>query len=1603
MSAPTPVVALTEKPLPTMSAGQRPRHRSPASHGRLPATRLDSNDPSPTVPVLPSPVIPKCELTWSHLVHAEIVNVTSAMRRNSRWSGMSVSGLGMSSLGMNMGLRQGRVGGKDGHYRNQAHPSIMHRRETHPDLSELDASVLLLPFLEVIRSGDTTGPITGAALTSVEKFLQYGIVNLRSPNLAVAMATLSSAATHCKFEASDSVSDEVVLLKILQVLEMALTSDCGQVLSDEAVCEMMETGLSMCCQMRLSELLRRSAEHVMINMVQVMFERLKILEDEQPLAIPAATTDPVDIELRMNAPTSSSGPAQTAPSTEVSPEDSWEGSASDPRPTEFGAVEKSGDGLSKSVVLEMKDGEKGETAVRLYDEKSSETPKPYGLPAIRELLRVLISLLNPHDHQHTDSMRLMALSILNVALDVGGKSIAQFESLRSLVVDDFCKYLFQLARTDIIPLLTLTLRVTSTVFDTMRPYLMLQQELFLFFLIERLTPPNFPKSLPFDIDLDGSITLVIPTPDHIHERERPVSPQPGGPRSESRASVGRADAPAASGEVRELLLECLGQSARNPTFMVDLWVNYDCNLDCGDLFEETVKFLSKNSFPEPNSYSASNSHMLCLDSLLMFVNHMVDRIGDELFTSPTKLLELKAHKRILLEGAVRFNENSKDGIKFLKENGIIYNDPEEDPNTSLARFLMSTPRLNKKLMGDYLSKPQNIDILKAFIRLFDFSGKRIDEALRDLLETFRLPGEAQQIGRVVETFAETYFATQPADIASQDATFMLSYSVIMLNTDLHNPQVRRRMSPQDYMKNLRGVNEGQNFNADYLQAIYDAIRKREIVMPEEHEGQLGFNYAWKELLSRADMAGQFVVCNTTIYDRDIFLLAWKPTIAAISYAFNTAQDDATLQKAITGFHQCALLSAHYSLYDVFDSIVITLSRMTGLLDVRGSNETALDPIVDVAGQKFMVSELAVQFGRNYKGQLAAVVVFAVASEHGNVLREGWKNILTMIKNLFINSLLPSSMLQVEDFLAGTTSIPLKPKTAPQPKPQNRRDGSLLSALSSYLLSPYSNDDTYRADPTEEEVESTMCAVDCVVACRLEELFGDIRFLEEEPLLHLMKAIRHIGNPAPPAAESSETQSSISPKTTGPIPYDPAAVFFLELMISITIQNRDRIQILCPIVFEYVEHVLKQANNQSVLLIERAVVGLLRLCIRLAHKEEMVSEVFQCLELLLALPPQAMNSVSEQMMAGVLNLIKAEQSCITSRTHWETIFTLLSASATHPEASKYAFEATTCLLSESSNTSIHEDNFSGVVELLGKFANVAGIGADSEKETSQAQRGNRARLTKLQGASIDRARKAIEFLYKLHTQVPRLIKESTISMDKAWSKYWLPILTGLSQQCFNPTREVRQHALTHLQRALLLPELESGNGSNDWVSIFELVLFPLLNELLRPEVFQLDPHGIDEARMRASALLCKIFLHYFSRLLEWNGLIDLWLHILDLLDKYMNASENDHLKEAVPESLKNMILVMYTSGAFTKSSPYQASDPEYNGLWDVTWQRIGLFLPNLKAELFPPPPPPAEGAELIEVQAISEAVPTSVPRNATENEAQPITSSPPVLSEVDQNV
>ncbi|KAG0206857.1 GDP/GTP exchange factor for ARF [Mortierella sp. GBA30] len=1538
---------------------QRSRHNSP----------VDDED------------MPGYELQWSHLIHAEIISVTSAMRRNSRWSGMSVSGLSLGSLGMNMGLR-GRENQKDGTYRNQESPLMLgfnelrSRLATTISVKDMDAVALLDPFLEVIQSGDTNGPITGAALTSVEKFLMYKIISKDSPNVAYAMQRLAVAATHCKFEASDSVSDEIVLLKILQVLRVALTSGPGNFLSDESVCSMIETGLSMCCQLQLSEMLRKSAEHTMTIITQAMFEKLRTLtvplehsgenaaepEDGETIIVQTGSIqegpDHVNLTINHNPATveTEAEALLSEKAREIAEERDYVQSEKD----------------------ETQLGNEPETAESLLE---TAPPKSYGLPSIRELLRVLISLLNPHDQQHTDRMRLMALGILDVALEAGGRSITKFSVLMSLVADDMCKHLFQLARTDNIPILTLALRVISSAFDTMKPNLKLQQELFLSFLLDRLNPPTFAlKPLPYNPDFGEPIRPTAATPEPENS-SRSGSPSP----SVKSAKGEKMDTTTAHGEVRELLLECLGQFARAPTFMVDLWVNYDCGLDCGDLFQDMIKFLTRNSFPDSTTYSASNSHMLCMDSLLLFINHMVDRLSipkeeaaslDKDLESYETLFARRQQKEILVKGAAKFDENPKAGLLFLEAHHMIssLNDP-----AGVAHFLKTSTRISKRLLGEYLAKPANSDVLKAFIQLFDFHGKRLDESLRELLETFRLPGESQQIERIMELFAETYFATKPRAIASQDAAFILGYAVVMLNTDQHNRGVKGRMSLEQFTKNLRGVNKGENFPPEYLAEIYEAIRKREIVLPQEHEGQLGFNYAWKELLHRAETAGPLVICNTAMYDKELFMSSWKPIMSAISYAFNMAQDDATLQKSLTGYYQCALLAAHYHMSDIFDRVTMSLARMTGLLDTPNNPADNRDVVVD--GTTITVSDLAVQFGKSYKGQLAAVVAFGVANEHGNMIRSGWKPILEIIKNLFVNSLLPGSMLEVEDFLAGTTMILLKAPVVPEVKDKIRQDSSLLSTLSSYLLSSSYSYESVREDPTPEEIESTRCTEDCVAACRLEELFSDIRLLEDLPLSQLMEAIKFV-------ADGNSVTKSTKPPTSSKL-YNPASVFFLELMISLTVQNRYRVQALWPIVYGHLSDIIREAGSQSVLLVERAVVGLLRLCIRLAHKDDMSKEVLDALDLLLGLPIDVVPEVAEQMMAGVLNLLKADTSCVRPNLNWDVLFALLSSTSNHPEAAKYSFEAISMFVAENDGENVSVENYADCVDLLIRFAAAGAVGAEGILKQESGQRGNKNHMSKAQANAVERAKKAVEMLYKLHSQAPRLITQSKMSPDLTWSAYWFPILVGLTQQCSNPCRDVRNHAMIYLQRALLLPEIVTDKIA-EWVVVFDKVLFKLLEDLLRPEIVQHDPAGFEETRSKACAIVCKTFLHYYFRLLEWEGLQTLWMNVLDYMDAFMQTAQSDQLYEAVPESLKNCLLVMSTSEAFSEAT---ANKPD--SLWNVTWTRINKFLPNLKSEIFPPHAPEGGSSYAALMMGVGKNLfsVTAEPLTSTRSAADPASEAP----------
>jgi brefeldin A-resistance guanine nucleotide exchange factor 1 len=148
-------------------------------------------------------------------------------------------------------------------------------------------------------------------------------------------------------------------------------------------------------------------------------------------------------------------------------------------------------------------------------------------------------------------------------------------------------------------LLAQSLRTTSTLFSTMLPHLKLQLELFLSYLIDRLTPPT-PSPLPLHL-LNAASRPASPAAS-VSESAANTDDQPSGAATPADVATPAASTPRpisllppVPGETKELMLETLTQIALRPSFMVDLWTNFDCSTESEDLFERLVGFLTRVS------------------------------------------------------------------------------------------------------------------------------------------------------------------------------------------------------------------------------------------------------------------------------------------------------------------------------------------------------------------------------------------------------------------------------------------------------------------------------------------------------------------------------------------------------------------------------------------------------------------------------------------------------------------------------------------------------------------------------------------------------------------------------------------------------------------------------------------------------------------------------------------------------------------------------------------------------------------------------------------------------------------------------------------------
>ncbi|NP_001399816.1 PH and SEC7 domain-containing protein 3 isoform 22 [Homo sapiens] len=152
----------------------------------------------------------------------------------------------------------------------------------------------------------------------------------------------------------------------------------------------------------------------------------------------------------------------------------------------------------------------------------------------------------------------------------------------------------------------------------------------------------------------------------------------------------------------------------------------------------------------------------------------------------------------------------------------------------LAKRLYQLDRFKRSDVAKHLGKNNEFSKLVAeeYLKFFDFTGMTLDQSLRYFFKAFSLVGETQERERVLIHFSNRYFYCNPDTIASQDGVHCLTCAIMLLNTDLHGHNIGKKMTCQEFIANLQGVNEGVDFSKDLLKG---GLRKPKIVA----EGEAG--------------------------------------------------------------------------------------------------------------------------------------------------------------------------------------------------------------------------------------------------------------------------------------------------------------------------------------------------------------------------------------------------------------------------------------------------------------------------------------------------------------------------------------------------------------------------------------------------------------------------------------------------------------------------------------------------------------------------------------------------------------------------------------------
>ncbi|XP_050735041.1 brefeldin A-inhibited guanine nucleotide-exchange protein 1-like isoform X2 [Eriocheir sinensis] len=878
-----------------------------------------------------------------------------------------------------------------------------------------------------------------------------------------------------------------------------------------------------------------------------------------------------------------------------------------------------------------------------------------------------------------------------------------------------------------------------------------------------------------------------------------------------------------------MVIQALTKICADAQSVVDIYVNYDCDLNASNVFERLVNDLSKIARGgQPGEFGATAGQeqpmktkgLECLVSILrcmvewskdLYVSPNtlsnlnqekkkeadepeVHSSADENKTlslarhgsqnsinslsnpppvgvdKPEQFMSLKHRKELLEEGIKIFSEKPQRGLTFLQSEGLLGPTPLD-----VAKFFHDDDRLDKNKIGEYLGDPGNKECMCAYIDEMDFGNQELLPALRMFLEGFRLPGEAQKIDRLMEKFASRYFECNMNQglFTTADAAYLLAYSIIMLTTDLHSVHVKKKITKEQYIKMNRGINDTKDLPEEYLSAIYDEIAGKELKM-KTTSTKLG-----KQVISEKKRRSTFNMEMETI------------SLTAKSLMEAASQTSAPFTLATHVEHVCPMFKKTWpsfiaafseTLQKTEDNVEASLCldgircaiRITCIFDMT----IARDAFVQCLARFTLLNATTPISELKAKNVDCIKTLITVAHTDGNYLGKSWLDILKCISQLELAQLIGTGV-KSQYIKDSGLKIPHEPS-------------NFLDAFPEIFTGEQKKLAHIKESMGETSSQSVVVAVDRIFNCS--------PMLDGHAVIHFVVALCQV---------SLEELSATTPR-----------MFSLQKVVEICYYNMGRIRLewsrMWEVLGEYFNKVGCNPNKDTAVF---AVDSLRQLSTKFIEKGEFSNFRFQkeFLRPFEHILKKNRSPVIKDMVVRCITQIVTSQAK-NIKSGWKNIFSVfhLSASDNDQNIVEMAFETTKeiiCQIYKKHFVTVI-DSFQDSVKCLSEFACNAGFPDTSMEAIS-----------------------LIRDCAKYVDEKPQMFREHNLedvtvcADDRVWVRGWFPILFELSCIITRCKLDVRTRALT-----VLFEVVKNYGGSYSphwWKDLFK-ILFRIFDNMKLPE-------------------------------------------------------------------------------------------------------------------------------------------------------------------------